>query len=99
MANGSRSSCKDCGAAIKWRQDGGRWIPEDPTTGSRHRCEIERTCEGPGCGKAFKGAPWMSLCPSCYRGQGGGRNRPQEPASPPRAKEKLGEVGDDDVPF
>ncbi len=99
MANGSRSSCKDCQAPIKWRQDGGRWIPLDPATEERHRCQIERTCEGPGCGKAFKGAPWMKLCPECYRNQGGGRERPQEPARSSRPKEPLQEVGDDEPPF
>jgi hypothetical protein len=77
----------------------GGWIPEDPATGSRHRCQSDRTCEGPGCGKAFKGASWMKLCPECYRNQGGGRSRPQEPARSSRPKERLEEDEGDDVPF
>jgi hypothetical protein len=99
MPEGDRGTCRDCHKPIKWGMTDGRWIPEDPATGARHRCQIERTCEGPGCGKAFKGASWMKLCPDCYRGQGGGRNRVQEPARRSQPKEPLQEDYDDDIPF
>lgn len=99
MAEGGRGNCRDCGAPIKWGMKNGGWIPEDPATGSRHRCQSDRTCEGPGCGKSFKGASWMKLCPDCYRNQGGGRERPQEPARSSRPKERLEEDVGDDVPF
>ncbi len=99
MAEGSTATCKDCNKPIKWGMDGGRWIPEDPRTGQRHRCQLDRTCNGPGCGKKFKGARWMDLCPDCYRTQGSGRNRRQEPARPAREAERLEEDFDDDIPF
>ncbi len=99
MPEGSTAECKDCHKPIKWTSRNGRWIPLEPRSDERHRCQIERTCEGPGCGKAFKGAPWMDLCPECYRNQGGGRKRVQEPARPSQPKERLEEDFDDDIPF
>ena len=63
MAEGSSATCKDCHKPIKWTSRNGRWIPLEPRTDDRHRCQIDRTCEGPGCGKGFQGAPWMKLCP------------------------------------
>ena len=99
MPDGSTGICRDCAAPIKWQSRNGRWVPLDPYTGDRHRCSIEKTCEGPGCGKTFKGAPWMKHCPECYKIHGSGRSRPQEPASKPRKREPLKPGGSDDVPF
>lgn len=99
MAEGSSATCKDCHKPIKWTSRDGRWIPEDPRTGDRHRCKIDRTCEGHGCGKVFQGAPWMKLCPACYKTQGGGRKGGQEPARSSRPKEVLEGGPLDDDPF
>lgn len=98
------SSCKDCGAPLDWEQAGGRWIPNDPTTGQRHRCEIDVRCES--CQEIFQGAPWMKQCPKCYRAGGntGGRasNSPPAAPSPSRPKEPLQDdmrFDDDKPPF
>lgn len=47
MAN---SMCKYCGDAIKWAQEGGRWIPLDPETGVSHHS----VCTAKGTGGAVK---------------------------------------------
>lgn len=99
MPEGDRGACRDCQAPIKWSMKDGRWFPEDPRTGRRHRCQLDQTCSGPGCGKTFKGSPWMDLCPDCYKTQGRGRRRPQEPARPAQPKEPLEGDYDDDIPF
>lgn len=44
------SVCKYCGAAIKWAQEGGRWIPLSPETGLSHQSE----CSANGAGGAVK---------------------------------------------
>ena len=95
--------CRGCGEDIAFdRNKNDRWAPVHPISREPHRCQTERTCEGPGCGKTFKGASWMKLCPDCFRVQGGGRKRAQDEPSPPRPKEELkpAPLGDDsDVPF
>jgi hypothetical protein len=87
-------NCRDCGARIQFIEREGRWIPVEPGTEDRHRCEIDVVCQS--CGETFRGGSWMKQCPKCYKG---GRSASQEPASEPRAKEKLEPVSDDDVPF
>ncbi len=96
MAHGGRE-CRDCDAPIQFIQGrDGRWIPVDPGTETRHRCQLDQTCEA--CEKPFKGAPWMKTCPSCYKSGRSSRSS-QEPASPPRERERLKDAPDDDVPF
>ena len=100
MGNGSTGTCKDCQGPIKWQERNGKWTPLDPRTGERHRCQIDRIREVAGCGKKFKGAPWMRACPEGYkRDSGRGSNAPREPARAPRTKERLEPGRDDDVPF
>lgn len=103
---GRLRECRDCGAPIEFiegptgRGNRGarrRWIPVTPGTERRHRCQLDQTCEN--CQKSFKGAPWMKTCPDCYRSGGGSRPGLQEPASPPRERERLKGDPDDDVPF
>ena len=95
MAGGSKD-CRDCGAPIQFIERNGRWIPVQPGSERRHRCQLDQECEA--CRKTFKGAPWMKTCPDCYKT--GRRSRPsQEPASPPRERERLKDAPDDDVPF
>lgn len=96
MGYGGRE-CRDCGAPIQFIQGrNGRWIPVEPGTEDRHRCQIERTCES--CEATFKGAPWMKLCPDCYK-TGRSSRSPSDEARPPRAKERLKPGDEDDVPF
>lgn len=93
-------TCKDCGQSIKWVNTNGRWIPMTPGGDERHRCQLDLTCEAPGCGKAFKGAPWMKVCPACYkRDSGKADNSSPDETSAARRRESLREdIGDDD-PF
>ena len=96
MAGGSKD-CRDCGAPIQFIEGkNGRWIPVTPGTETRHRCELDQTCEA--CEKTFRGAPWMKTCPDCYR-SGRSPRSSRGPASPPRTKERLEGDPDDDVPF
>ena len=96
----SRKACKDCGKPIGFIQDDqtGRWIPVDPGTEERHRCDLPQVCGT--CSKEFRGAPWMDKCPDCFRSGRSSPNRPQEPARSPRTPEPLrgGPVDDDDAP-
>ena len=97
MAGGSRE-CRDCGAPIQFIEGrNGKWIPAEPGTEDRHRCQLDQTCEA--CGKPFKGANWMSVCQSCYKAQGRNDPGPSERPSPPRTKEPLKDDLDDDPPF
>ncbi len=92
----SRSNCRDCQAPIEWQEKNGRWIPLDPITLQRHRCEVDRTRH---CGKTFKGAPWMESCPKCYRSRPKAQNRDQPAPEPAHEPEALRPGGyDDDVP-
>jgi hypothetical protein len=93
----SRSNCKDCQAPIEWQEENGRWTPLDPRTQQRHRCQIDQTCET--CEKTFKGANWMTTCPSCYRSGRSAQNRDQAEPEPAHEPEALRPGGyDDDVP-
>lgn len=96
MARGARE-CRDCDAPIQFIEGrNGKWIPVDPGTETRHRCQLDQTCEA--CDKSFKGAPWMKTCPDCYKSGRTSRSS-HEPARPPRKKERLEGDPDDDVPF
>jgi hypothetical protein len=96
MARSGRE-CRDCDAPIEFIERQGRgWIPVEPGTERRHRCQLDQTCEN--CQKPFKGAPWMKTCPDCYRGGANPRSS-QTAASPPRERERLKPDRDDDVPF
>jgi len=89
-------ACRDCGEAIEWEQNGGKWIPLDPASHERHQCKIDQRCET--CQKIFQGANWMTTCPSCYRS---GRNASQPAPEAPRPShtpEPLREGLDDDAP-
>ncbi len=89
--------CRDCDAPIEFIEGrSGKWIPVTPGTDRRHRCQLDQECEA--CRKTFKGAPWMKTCPECYKGGRNSRSS-QEPASPPRERERLKDAPDDDVPF
>lgn len=90
--------CRDCGESIEWEMQGGKWIPLDPISRQRHRCQLDQTCEG--CGVVFKGAPWMKVCSDCYRNGGKPKDAPaqDEPETPTRAREPLRDMGDDDAP-
>ena len=44
------ADCKYCGDTIKWSQEGGRWIPTDPTTGQSH----QSVCAGGSAGGRVK---------------------------------------------
>ncbi len=90
--------CRDCGEAIEWKEAGGRWIPIDPTTQERHRCQIDQRCES--CSDVFPGAPWMKQCPKFYKaGRPIGHNTDAEPARSSRSREVLTEDPSDDDPF
>ncbi len=97
----SESTCKECGAPIKWQERNGRWIPLEPRTDRRHTCQLDQKCES--CGAAFKGANWMAVCPACYkRDSGGAGNRQPAQTTARREPERLkpGPRGqEDDVPF
>ncbi len=94
----ARRECRDCGEEIEWSNDTGRWLPMDPATRERHRCQIDQRCES--CSDIFQGAPWMKQCPKCYKaGRAIGHNTPAEPARSPRTRELLTEDPGDDDPF
>jgi len=96
MGHGGRN-CRDCQAPIEFIQGrNDRWIPVEPGTENRHRCKLERTCEN--CESKFEGAPWMKLCPDCYKGGRSSRSS-SGGARPPRTKEELDPGGEDGVPF
>ena len=95
MARAARE-CRDCDAPIQFIERNGRWIPVEPGTETRHRCQLDQECEA--CRKTFKGAPWMKTCPECYKGRRSARTS-QAAASPPRERERLKDGQDDDVPF
>lgn len=92
------SECRDCDATITFIERNGRWIPVDPGSEKRHRCQLDQVCQA--CDKTFKGAPWMKTCPDCYR-SGRTSRPPQAPPKPAREPERLreGDDVDDDVPF
>ena len=94
MARAARE-CRDCDAPIQFIERNGRWIPVEPGTERRHRCQLDQVCL---CGAKFKGAPWMKDCPKCYKG-GGSSGSSQAAASPPRERERLKDDQDDDIPF
>lgn len=96
MARGARE-CRDCDQPIQFIEKNGRWIPVEPGTERRHRCQLDQECEA--CRKTFKGAPWMKTCPDCYRSGRTASSASQEPATPPRERERLKDDQDDDVPF
>lgn len=93
----SRKECRDCNKPIEWLEEGGRWKPVEPGTTTRHRCDLDQLCEV--CEKMFKGAPWMKVCPECYRNRPRPGNPSPAPARSTRAKEKLNQVGEGDDPF
>lgn len=93
----TRKRCKDCDAPIGFIQDdqNGRWIPVDPETEVRHRCDLPQTCGT--CSKEFRGAPWMDKCPECFRSGRSSPDRPPAAPRPSRPPEPLqGDLVDDD---
>jgi len=63
------ADCKYCDAPIIFEKNAwGRWATYDPGTMKRHVCELEQRCGN--CNKPFNGAPYMTLCPPCYKADG-----------------------------
>lgn len=94
MSRGGKA-CRDCGAEITFIEGrNGRWIPVTPGTEDRHRCELDQVCDA--CHETFKGAPWMDLCPGCYKN--GGKPPESTPAatSAPGTRETLQDDPRDD---
>lgn len=92
--------CRDCDQPIEFmKTPSGKWMPVNLGTTERHRCQLDQTCTS--CQKSFKGAPWMTLCPDCYRAGGTPSRRAQGGDSRPRTREDLkpGAYDDDDQPF
>ena len=92
----ARKRCKDCDEPIGFVKDpqNGRWIPVNPGTEERHRCDLPQTCGT--CSKEFRGAPWMDKCPSCFRSGARGGGSPPAAPSPSRPSEPLqGDLVDD----
>jgi hypothetical protein len=96
---GRLTDCKDCDAPITFIEGrNGKWIPVDPGTENRHRCQLDQNCQS--CGKPFKGANWMKTCPDCYRTGRTVSDRNQAAPAPARKAEALTEADhvDDDIP-
>ncbi len=74
------SNCKDCNAPIKFVNMRGKWVPTDPETGARHRCDLDQTCSD--CGGTFKGSPWMTQCRPCWEKENLDKNRVHRGRSP-----------------
>lgn len=59
------AECKYCMATIEFQKNAwGRWATYD-IGGKRHVCQLEQRCTQ--CNKPFNGAPYMTLCPTCYK--------------------------------
>ncbi len=86
------SPCRDCGESIDFEQAGNKWLIFNADTRERHRCQLDQTCTN--CHKLFKGANWMTECPTCYRaGQ-----TPKADPKPEPARRQVDSFDDED-PF
>ena len=96
------AQCRNCSAEIKFEKIGGKWVPMDPGTLERHRCQLDQNCQD--CGKTFQGAPWMTQCRDCWDQANLDKNRVnrgrEKAPAPAQDVEPLNEDWDDSqAPF
>ena len=90
----STTNCKDCAAPIGFvRGNNGRWRPVNAGTQTFHRCKLPQICDN--CLEHFEGAPWMNLCPTCFKdnqpGRAGFRKESGNFGQTPTRRTKAGE--------